>query len=222
MARFKDHNRALVLRKQGMSYSQIKEALGVSKSTLSCWLKEYPLSKTRIRELRDRNAERIERFRTTMKQKRDARLSCFYKRQQEKIFPIKNRELYLCGLFLYWGEGSKSHQATLTISNTDPSMIKFFIKWLTVCLNIKKVKLKIHLHLYSDMNIESEIGFWSRTINIPVGQFIKPYIKKTKLKDVDHKNGFGHGTCCVNMGDARLTEETLMGIEAIRNKYIKL
>lgn len=204
-----------------MSYSQIKKALGVSKSTLSGWLKEYPLSKTRIRELRDRNAERIEKFRITMKQKRDARLSCFYKRQQGKIFPIRKRELYLCGLFLYWGEGSKSHPATMTVSNTDPSMIKFFIKWLSVCLDVKKAKLKVHLHLYSDMDIETEIKFWSRTINIPVEQFTKPYIKKTKLLDVDHKNGFGHGTCSVNIGDARLTEETLMGIEVIRDKYIQ-
>ena len=51
MARFKGHQKALTLRKQGMSYGQIKKILKISKSTLSDWLKNYPLTEERIREL---------------------------------------------------------------------------------------------------------------------------------------------------------------------------
>ena len=51
MARFKDHEKALALRKQEISYSQIKKILGVSKSTLSDWLHKFPLSEEKIREL---------------------------------------------------------------------------------------------------------------------------------------------------------------------------
>jgi len=43
MARFQDKEKALALRKQEMSYSQIKSILGISKSTLSSWLRDYPL-----------------------------------------------------------------------------------------------------------------------------------------------------------------------------------
>ena len=70
MARFKDHQKALDLRKQGMSYTQIKKTLKVGKSTLSVWLRKYPLSKERIKELRNNNERRIEKFRETMKQKK--------------------------------------------------------------------------------------------------------------------------------------------------------
>ena len=41
MARKKDKQKALTMRKKGMSYSQIKEKLGISKSTLSGWLQAY-------------------------------------------------------------------------------------------------------------------------------------------------------------------------------------
>ena len=51
MARVKDRQRALELRLQGRSYSQIKKELGVSKSTLSEWLRQYPLTQERIRQL---------------------------------------------------------------------------------------------------------------------------------------------------------------------------
>jgi transposase-like protein len=221
MARFKDHEEALKLRKQGLSYSQIKKILKINKSTLSYWLRKYPLSKERIRELKDVNEVRIERFRETMKQKREKRLKKTYNEQKQIIFPLKKQEFYLSGLFLYWGEGGKTHTADLSISNTDPAMIKFFIHWLTDCLKVPTIKLKFYLHLYQDMDAEKEKKYWSKTLNIPDQQFTKPYIKKTLLKDINHKGGFGHGTCNVKIGDARLTEQILMAIKVISDKYIK-
>jgi len=222
MARFRDHEKALILRKQGMSYSQIKKILKISKSTLSLWLGHYPLSKQRIRELRDRNEQRIEKYRETRRRKKEERLEQFYKEEKKLVFPLSKRESFLAGLFLYWGEGSKSHPAELSISNNDPSIAKFFINWLTRSLSIPREKIKIQLHLYTDMDIKKKVNFWSKTLNIPLVQFTKPYIKKTSSIRMSHKGGFGHGTCNVRVGNARLSEKILMAIKAITNKYNKL
>jgi len=219
MARFKDREKAITLRKQGMSYSQIKKILKVSKGTLSRWLRNYPLSKKRIRELRDWNEQRIEKYRKTMRRKREERLKQFYKEQKKSLFPFNARDLFLAGLFLYWGEGTKSQPTMLSVSNTDPSVIKFFITWLTKSLKLPKEKLKVHLHLYKDMEIEKEISFWSDILNIPKKQFNKPYIKKSSSKRINHKGGFGHGTCNVTIGNARLAERIHMSIKAIADKY---
>ena len=154
MARLKDREKALALRKQEMSYSQIKKILGISKSTLSYWLRDYPLSKERIRELRDHNERRIERFRETMKRKKEKRLRKIYKTQKKSILPLKARELFIAGLFLYWGEGTKSRKDRLSISNSDPSAIKFFIYWLNKSFKIPTKKMRVGLHLYKDMNIK--------------------------------------------------------------------
>jgi len=81
MARKKDKQKALEMRKRGMSYSQIRERVSVSKSTLSKWLQDFPLSENRMKELRDNNPKRIERFRATMKIKRDKRIDT----QREKV-----------------------------------------------------------------------------------------------------------------------------------------
>lgn len=45
MVRSKNKLKAITLRKKGMSYSQIKTEIGISKSTLSGWLSDMPLSK---------------------------------------------------------------------------------------------------------------------------------------------------------------------------------
>lgn len=219
MARFRDHQKALALRKQGNSYSQIKKILGVNKSTLSGWLKDYPLSKERVRQLRDWNEQRIEKFRETMKKKKEKRLNSFYEKQKGIIFPIKKRELFLAGLFLYWGEGTKTSTAYLSVSNTNPSVLNFFIYWLKGVFGVPKEKLRIGLHLYSDMDIQEKINFWAKTLNVSKKQFTKPYIKNNSSIKINHKGVFGHGTCNVSIGNARLSEEILMAIKAISDKY---
>ena len=219
MERFKDREKELDLRKREYSYNQIKKILKISKSTLSCWLRDYPLSKKRIRELRDCNEQRIEKYRETMRRKREKRLKNLYQEQKKLILPVSKKELYLAGLFLYWGEGAKYQQSKLIISNTDPSVIKFFIFWLHKALGVAKNKIKVSLQLYSDMNIKKEMSYWSTVLKIPLSQFNKPYVKMTTSKRINHKGGFGHGTCNVKIGDARLTEKILMAIKAISDKY---
>lgn len=219
MARFHDRQKALSLRKQGKSYSQIKKILRVSKSTLSYWLREYPLSKKRIGMLRDYNEKRIEKFRETMRKKREKRLEKTYKIQKKLILPLNKRNVFIAGLFLYWGEGTKCRKDGLSLSNSDPAIIKFFIHWLDKNLKIPKNKIRVELHLYQDMNIDKEIKFWSKTLKIIRSQFTHPYIKETSSKKINHKGSFGHGTCNVRINNALLAEKIFMSLKAISDYY---
>jgi transcriptional regulator with XRE-family HTH domain len=214
MARKLDKQKALLMRKKGMSYSQIKEKLGVSKSTLSGWLYNMPLSEKRIRELQADSPIRIEKYRNTMRAKKEARLTEVFKKVSKDIGVFSKRELFLLGLFLYWGEGTKAKNTSVVLTNTNPAMLKFFIKWLEL-FNVKRKDLKIKLHLYSDMNIKKSIDFWSKELKISVSQFKKSYIKKTKLSSITYKNGFGKGTCCVIFDNRDLWEYIIMGMKYI-------
>ncbi|OGI95380.1 hypothetical protein A2917_02340 [Candidatus Nomurabacteria bacterium RIFCSPLOWO2_01_FULL_42_17] len=202
------------MRRKGMSYSQIKDKLGISKSTLSGWLYNMPLSEKRIRELQADSPIRIERFRNTMRAKREARLEKVFQKVSKDIGVFSEREIFLLGLFLYWGEGTKMQKGSVVLTNTNPSMLKFFIKWLEL-FNVKRKNLKIKLHLYSDMNIKKSIGFWSKELKIPVSQFRKSYIKRTKLSSITYKNGFGKGTCCVMFDNRDLWEYIVMSLKYI-------
>lgn len=221
MAKFKEREKALKLRKKGYSYSQIKRELNVSKGTLSLWLRDYPLPKSRIRELRDQNEGRIEKFRKTMAAKRQARLQRVYNEQKKKIFPLRQRELFLAGLFLYWGEGLKRGDAQVAVSNTDPTMINFFVKWIVNNFGITRAKLRVRLHLYDDMDLGEEMDYWSNVLNLPIEQFAKPRVKKTSSNRINYKGGYGHGTCDIIIGDVRLQEKILMGIRVIQDKYMR-
>lgn len=218
MARRNDKTRAIKLRLEGKSYSEIKEKLGIGKGTLSTWLQDYPLSAERIVELRDKNPRRIESFRNTMRRKREDRLLIAYEKISKRILSVSEREMFVAGFFLYWAEGTKTTTATTSLSNTDPAMIRFFIRWLEL-FGVAKKRLKVHLHLYSDMDTEKYLTFWSKEIRLPITQFRKPYIKKVKETDITRKGRFGYGTCNVIYENVLVANEVLMGIKYLQNNF---
>ena len=79
--------------------------MGISKGTLSYWLRDYPLSRERINELRAWNERRIEKFRETMRRKKETRMATVYDNMKKEILPLNKRELFVAGLLLYAGEG---------------------------------------------------------------------------------------------------------------------
>jgi hypothetical protein len=222
MARIIDRQKAIKLRKQGKTYGQIKQELGITKSTLSDWLSDYPLSKRQL-DLIEEEASRnkslgIEKTIITKQRKREKRLGNIYKNEKNRWLSLSLKELELAGLFLYWGEGKKNLRSSLAINNTDPQVVKFALYWMTRVLKVPKNKVKVELHLYSDMDVEKEISFWAKGLRIPKAQFYKPYIKTSTRIAISQK-GFGHGTCGVIVNDVRLKEKVIMGINAIADTY---
>jgi hypothetical protein len=217
MAHREKYIEARKLRAKGMPYSEIKNRLGVGKGTLSAWLRDMPLSRERINELRATSPRRIERYRMTMESKRNARLAEVYARVARNIGTLTNRELFIAGLFLYWGEGGKTKRYSITLSNTDPAMIRFYIKWLGG-MSVPRPKIKIRLQLYADMNISKETHYWQRVSNIPTSQIQKPYIKKNLYAEVIQK-GFGHGTCNVIVDERDTSEYVLQSLKLLSNMF---
>jgi len=214
MARRKDKEEAIKLRKQGLSYSQIKQKLGVSKGTLSPWLANMPLSKERMRELQFNDAV-IEKIRATKLRKKNERLSGVYEAVAKRVGKLSQKEIFLAGLFLYWAEGTKRQNCTVTLANTDPQMIKFHLKWLR-SLGVRKEYIYVRLHLYSDMKIKEEMDFWSKVTKLPLSNFKPPYIKNSKFSQITYQT-FGHGTCNIIVYNRDLYEYIIQGIKYISN-----
>ena len=218
MTKLNEYRQAVQLRKRGKSYSQIKRELGLSRSTLSRWLNMMPLTNEQLNNFRS-DEIRIERFRRTMKKKKDMQLHKYYEEQKNKILPLNNKELFLAGLFLYWGEGSKvTNNNMLSINNTDPTVLQFILCWMIETLNISRNQIKVSLHLYNDMDTTAEIRYWSDTLKLPKENFIKPYIKPSNRTEVDHK-GYGHGTCALMVYNTVLKEKVMMAIKAVADCY---
>ena len=112
-----------------------------------------------------------------------------------KFTPPKNlKEAQLCGLGLglYWGEGTKANLDSVRLGNTDPELIKKFIEFLTVFLNIKKSNLKFGLQIFSDIKTEIALNFWANKLKINKSQFYKTIITKSgSIGSYRKKSEFG-------------------------------
>lgn len=218
MAKLLLRRKVIKLRKQGKSYSDIRKIVKVSKSSLSLWLRNVQLSDAQRTAIKDRRKRAVETYRKTMKLKRLRRSSSYYVNQKNTWVPLTEREIFIAGLFLYLGEGNKASPNSIGITNTDPSVVKFSLYWITKALKIPKNKIRIQLHLYSDMVIEDEIEFWLTQLKMKRSSLVKPYIKKSNRTEIDQK-GWGHGTCGLVVHNTVLKENILMAIRAITDNY---
>lgn len=222
MARRIEKAKAIELRRQGKTYNEINDLLGISKSTLSGWLCNYPLTKQQIdslsKHIKERKIIRIEKTSRVRYLQIQKRIKQDYENAKRKLLPLTKKELYLLGLFLYWGEGTKGFSGRLSLNNTDPKVVKFYYYWLTKILRVKKEKIKVLVHLYKDMKIEESLNYWSEYLGIPRDQFNKPYNKDSLRSNLTQK-GFGHGTCCVNVCNKLLKNKIMAGIDVLGNLY---
>lgn len=212
---------AIKLRLEGNTYGQIRRKLGIAKSTLSGWLKNLSLSQKQILLLsRNKSLSKdlaIEKYRITRANQRLDKLRKILTEQEKKLLPMTERELFFAGLFLYWGEGGKGRNQ-LSISNTDPKVIKFALFWMTNILKIPVDKIKVGLHLYKDMDTQETVRYWSQLLGLSQDHFIKPYIKKSAREGLTYKS-FGHGTCKLYHGSVLLSDTVAMSIKAVSDKY---
>lgn len=220
MTKLLEKRRVIELRKTGKSYSEIRKIIKVSKASLSLWLKDVVLTSEQVAGLKMKKVRAVERYKSSMRKRRKEKLKSYYENQVRKWVPLSQREKFIAGLFLYWGEGNKASTNAINISNTDPSVIRFSLYWLEECLHFSEKEIYIKLHLYNDMDIEKETEFWSKTLGINKNRFTRPYIKKSLRKDIDQK-GFGHGTCNISAYKTVIKENILMAIKAISDNFAK-
>src|SRR3972149_1317773 len=85
-----------------MSYSEIRNKLGVSKSTLSYWLQEMPLSEDEIKRLQrigwKKSEAGRERYRNTMMMKRRNEDDKVYQKYCRQFKNISKDVLFVAGL----------------------------------------------------------------------------------------------------------------------------
>lgn len=208
---------------ENLSYSEIRKRLNVPKSTLSGWLRDFPLTEERILELRRQGWEKgeasRERFRNTMREKQELKSQEIYRQQQKRMIKLSRDAFFTAGLMLYLGEGDKRNYSRISLINTDPSILNFFIKWMSDFLGINKEKIKVQLHLYENMDIDREKRFWRDILKLQESQFYKPSIRTLQKASFSYKESYRHGTCALNVPGVEKKRELAMAIYAFIDRY---
>ena len=126
----KDHLRvkARELRQQGLAYNQIAAELGVSKSSVSLWVRDLPRPEgLSYEECRRRVAEGVRRYWAAERPVREAQREAARAAATAEIGSLSQRELLIAGAIAYWCEGAKNkpynRHDRVTFINSGPALI---------------------------------------------------------------------------------------------------
>jgi hypothetical protein len=104
---------------------------------------------------------------------------------------LEGRDLFGLGLGLYMGEGDKRDPKRVALSNSNPGILKIFIRFLEEICGVRRSDLSCQLHLYPDLNAETLIVWWSEQLQIDQKQFLKPFVHEGKPGTYRRKSDYG-------------------------------
>ncbi len=228
-----DKSIAIRLRLSGKTYGEIKRELsGISKSTLSLWLKDLVLSDRAVEKIARRTRERsfTGLLKRNQKQTADAikRMNDIRKVAQGQIADISKDALLLVGAALYWAEGYKrpkfragreltNHPVSLT--NADPQLLNMFIKFLVEVCAVPRGNIKIGVRIFQHLNEETVLAYWSKTLQIPRSNFTKTYLGISK-SSMGKKpfNRLPYGVVQIRINNTNLFHQIMGWIEGMKLK----
>jgi len=197
--------------KEGLSYNEISEQIGVSKSTLSNWLKYALLSPEQEKRIQQRiesnqsvfvaHARQInqERF-------RQARADAFQKGVNIVLkLPDDDAIHELALAMLYLGEGDKTGNR-VQIASTDPMILQYFLRGMEKLYKVDRKLVSLRLNLIELARpLEAQmVEWWAVHLSCSITQFSKtqfdPRSKRTEI------TGNYHGVCSITYNDTYLYE----------------
>ncbi|MDO8523109.1 MAG: helix-turn-helix domain-containing protein [bacterium] len=188
----KEKFKAIKLRKDGLSYSEILEQVKVARSTLSLWLRSVALSKPQSQRLTEKKLKSMMRGAQTRRKQRIDSSNAIYQKSGGEIGNISSRELLLIGSALYWAEGSKQKEHNVSqgiiFGNSDPNMVRLFLVFAKNVLGVQDNAIKFELYIHRNGNVPRAVKYWAGELREPIKKFSTVYFKNgnanTKRKNI--------------------------------------
>ena len=193
------HARARELREQGLNYEEIAAALGVSKSSISLWVRDMPRpERLSYEECRKRAAEGSRLYWETERPVREARREEVRAAAAGQIGTLSKREILIAGAIAYWCEGAKTkprrRQDRVVFVNSDPALIRFFLRFLDA-VGIGREDLTYRVHIHEAADVPGAERFWQRVTQADPRQFRRTVLKTHNPRTVRTNVGDDYHGC---------------------------
>ncbi len=217
--------------KNGLSYKEIADKVGIPKSTATLWCKNVIVKSEYRERLYTKQIKALSNGPESSHERRKKEIETIIDNAEKEIaLPLSIDAYKLFGAALYWAEGNKTQHFAIT--NSDPCLIKFMINWLKDVLDIFPKDIKVHLNIYPQQNDNKLKKFWSELTEIPLENFGKSFIKPENKNY--KKNTLYYGTIKIRVSRGTnfrhrvfgwinsVLKETDFQVAATRTKWHKL
>jgi len=156
-------NQIFKLRQEGHSISELHKILGISKSTVSRYVKNIVVLPEYINVYKSKRGGSKHRSEMALEQ---ASLNA------KNLLKGPDREMVLCATMLYWAEGSKK---ACEFINSDGRMVQMYLKFIRAVLKLPDDRIKATMRIFTGMDQKQCLDYWSQITAVPAKNFIIRY-----------------------------------------------
>jgi len=192
-------SRARELRRQGMVYNEIAVKLGVSKSSVSLWVRNIPRSETlSYEESRQRQMAGVSAYWAAERERRELARVAVSQAAAGQIGQLSQREVLIAGAVAYWCEGAKNkpyrRNNRVDFINSDPQLVKLFLRFLETA-GVSRNRLVFMISIHETADLVAAQRFWHQVIGYEDARFMPPLIKRHKPLTVRKNTGDDYHGC---------------------------
>lgn len=201
-------------RGEGLSYNEISAKTGISKSTLSYWLRDVPLEPGQEQRLQDRlkatrGAFAARAFPVNRKRHAERRQAALESGLDVlNSLPDAESVHKLAFAMLYLGEGTKTLNRVM-IGNTQPDIVRYSFWALTRIFGVDTSRITFRLHLIEAAEPFEDrlVVWWSQQLCVPRDRFQKTGYDR-RPRQVQISDDY-HGVCTIQCYDTSLQHQIL-------------
>ncbi len=193
--------RARKLRGQGQTLAQIAETLGVSKSSVSIWVRD--VSSTPVPRRTDGPRRPHPQHLARLQQ-----IAELDDAGRERLGVLSEQAFLAAGIALYAGEGGKRDGSVL-LANTDPAIIAFFCAWLRHFYAVDEGCLRVRVYLHEGRDLLLAQNFWAGLTGVPLRQFGASF---RALPDPSRSGARHEHGCAYVIYNCARTHRSIMGL----------
>ncbi len=147
------------LREKGLDYEEIAAELGVSKGSVSLWVRDMPTPPhLSYEESRKRSAEGVRRYWAVEGPVREAAREAVITDAAAQIGELSDREILIAGAIAYWCEGAKGkprrRDDRVVFINSDPGLTRFFLRFLD-CAGVERDRVIYRVHAVQEIHSQT-------------------------------------------------------------------
>lgn len=206
---------ARALRREGLSIRDIEQHLGVSRSSVSLWVRDIELTPEQHARLDQRNAARGRQLYGNVVWAAE----CLHRRRwwqaEGRLAARAGDATHAAGCMLFWAEGSKARNM-VQLANADPELIRVFVAFLRDYFDVPDEKFRIACNLFADhLEKQHEIEqFWLDLTRLPPSCMTKTMVNVySKHSQKKRQNKLPYGTCRVSVHDTRIAQHLYGAIQ---------
>jgi transcriptional regulator with XRE-family HTH domain len=192
-------------REEGRSVKELAALLGVSRSSISLWVRDIELTSQQREALRQRMGARIDGSRANaviaLERRKEAQAAGRARAKEGEL-------THVAGCMLFWAEGSRARN-TVDFVNSDPAMIKLFVSFLRTCYAVPDSKIAVTCNLFADHESrQREVeDFWLTLVGLPRTRLRKTVVNRySKYSQKKRRNKLPYGTCRITVCDTELVQ----------------